>query len=991
MTFRAKITILLLVFTMFPLIIIGGGIYFYGKSTLERNAGSHLNYLAEKIVEEANTHFQNYYTSFEGLSQLSVMEGVVNNDRDGHIEAFLKDFVSQNPEIEGMEALDVQGLSVAATSANPRLKVSFSDGKLFQQAVKGVPHFSDAFFDDRLEHWIIEFAFPIYASGNKDQVIGVLRVRWNAGHIAEEAKEYASRYRLSGKGRSTEGLEMFLLNGDGVVISQVGSSENQKMIRNIFQDKDFLKEVEGQRKKGYYVKEGGHKPVGFIFDQDNLLVGYSFPKRDGDDSLVTPWGGVVTQRADIAFAAVKNLHYTILTFGVVIIFLVIGMSVIISGWLSGPLVKMAHAADQLVGGDVGVHIEYDSDDELGVLARSFNKMVEDIDHQRRGLINAQAHSDAILNSVAEAIIVIDTKGIIQEFNRGSEQIFGFKASEAIGKNVKMLMPSPYQEEHDGHLRNYMRTGKAKILGKPQRDLQGLRKDGSVFPLILGVSELVSPVRKERLFIGILMDITERKQIEEEMARMARFPDENPNPVLRIDQHGKVLYSNKAGKIVQMALDFQVGEFIGDYGFRILTEVMKEQKMKTVEIMYMDMQYSLDFLPISEYGYINIYGQNITEQRKAGYELKESEARTSSIVRAAVDGIITVNDRGSIELFNPAASRMLGYTSEEIVGKNFKKLLTDDLSDEQYSQYMTNYLMSGESKGFSVGTQEVSARHKSGRVIPVDLSLSEIVMGNGQRLFIAIIRDITERKRAEEEIHKAMVAKDEFTSMVSHELRTPLAISKEALSLLLRRKLGDVPPKQEEIIAMASANIDRLGYLINDILDATKVSAGKMTLHREMVNVIDTIKENFEGWRLKAETKHLDFQLNISSNILLMSIDKMRFMQILSNLISNAIKFTPEFGKVIFTVEDMPNMVKFIVEDSGEGMAKEDLVKIFQKFQQLKRKYGEGIQGTGLGLSITKSFVELHGGQIFVDSELGKGSTFVFTLPKVYQEDENRSS
>jgi len=261
-----------------------------------------------------------------------------------------------------------------------------------------------------------------------------------------------------------------------------------------------------------------------------------------------------------------------------------------------------------------------------------------------------------------------------------------------------------------------------------------------------------------------------------------------------------------------------------------------------------------------------------------------------------------------------------------------------------------------------------------------------LFGSHKELERRVAERTQELEKLNEELKNLNKMKSDFISAVSHELRTPLAISKEALSLLLRKKVGALSEQQEGIVSMANANIDRLGYLINDILDASKINADKMMLNKEMINVVDLVKEVFEAWQLKAKTKHIQFTLSIPEEPLMIDVDKVRFMQILSNLVSNAIKFTLESGKVDLVIEEMNDMVKFIVRDNGIGIEKEDISKIFQKFQQLQRTYGPGIQGTGLGLNITKSLVELHGGQIFFNSEVGKGTTFAFTIPKKRNKD-----
>jgi PAS domain S-box-containing protein len=680
------------------------------------------------------------------------------------------------------------------------------------------------------------------------------------------------------------------------------------------------------------------------------------------------------------FLPVRQPGSAMIEITLLIILCALAVAAKISGGLVKPVMEMVSVAEQIAKGNIDARVEYAFNDEFGNLANALNKMTENLKAQKVQLLAEKTYVNTLFNAAGESIVIIDTKGTIEVFNRAAEMMFGYKAEEVVGQNVKLLMPSPYREEHDIYLDNYQHTKRSKIIGKGRREVEGVCKDGTIFPIDITISEAVLPDTGRSVYIGMMQNIFEYKKAAKEMESVARFPNESPHPVLRLGKDGTILYANKASQTLLHGWGRKAGDVAREYWCKIISNVLETGKNKEIEAASDESILLLTFVPFPDYEYVNIYGLDITERKKVNLELRESGARISSIVKAAVDGIITVDDKGIIQLFNPAAGKILGYQAEEVVGKSARVLMPVELDRTEYEHYLSNYVRAGEEKVIG-GSQEVSGRHKNGSIIPLDLSLSEMIMSNGKRLFIGIVRDISQRKRAEEEIKRAMAAKDDFTSMVSHELRTPLAISKEALSLILRRKVGAVPPQQEEILSMASANIDRLGYLINDILDATKVSAGKMTLNREMINVIDLVKENYEGWKLKAETKHINFTLDVMEGTLVIYIDRVRFMQILSNLISNAIKFTPEFGSVDVILEEMTSIVKFSVKDTGLGISSEDMPKIFQKFQQLQRVYGPGMQGTGLGLNITKSLVELHGGQISVDSEFGKGTMFVFTIPK----------
>lgn len=240
------------------------------------------------------------------------------------------------------------------------------------------------------------------------------------------------------------------------------------------------------------------------------------------------------------------------------------------------------------------------------------------------------------------------------------------------------------------------------------------------------------------------------------------------------------------------------------------------------------------------------------------------------------------------------------------------------------------------------------------------------------------REIRQREAAER-------LKDEFVSTVSHELRTPLAITKEGVGLLLDRLAGDITEKQEKILKTASGNIDRLARIINDLLDISKIEAGKMRLDRGRVDLRETVDTVVESIRPLAEHKGLELKTDMPEDPLDVYVDRDRLIQVLNNLVGNALKFTQK-GSVVVTVGSGPNgMVECAIEDTGVGIAPEDVKRVFDKFTQFGRVHGAGLKGTGLGLAISKNIVELHGGHIEARSEIDKGTTFTFVLPEYSSE------
>ena len=244
----------------------------------------------------------------------------------------------------------------------------------------------------------------------------------------------------------------------------------------------------------------------------------------------------------------------------------------------------------------------------------------------------------------------------------------------------------------------------------------------------------------------------------------------------------------------------------------------------------------------------------------------------------------------------------------------------------------------------------------------------------------------DKKRLEEELResneklKQMYAiKSEFTSMVSHELRTPLTAIKEGIAIVLDGAAGEINAEQREILDIAKRNVDRLNRLINDVLDFSKLESKKLVFKINRGNINEIIDEVMSIQRPVAEEKGLYLRAELDPDIPRIEFDPDRINQVLNNLVTNAIKFTSA-GGITISVSKRENTIIVCVKDTGEGIKKDDLPKLFQKFQQLSRRNQRGIVGTGLGLAICKQIIEQHGGRIWVESQYGRGSEFKFVLP-----------
>lgn len=224
-------------------------------------------------------------------------------------------------------------------------------------------------------------------------------------------------------------------------------------------------------------------------------------------------------------------------------------------------------------------------------------------------------------------------------------------------------------------------------------------------------------------------------------------------------------------------------------------------------------------------------------------------------------------------------------------------------------------------------------------------------------------------------------KDELISVVSHELRTPLSIIKEGIGLTLEEVAGKINPKQKQLLSVSKQNIERLANLINDLLDVSKIEAKKVVLHKSLLNIVPFIRQCVLSFQNIARGKKISLECKLPDKAISVFMDPDKITQVLHNLISNALKFTKAGGRITVTAEEHPAAIRVNISDTGVGISKNNLAKLFNKFTQFGRTYGPGEKGTGLGLAICKGLVELHGGRIWAESNVGKGTRFSFTIPR----------
>ena len=337
-------------------------------------------------------------------------------------------------------------------------------------------------------------------------------------------------------------------------------------------------------------------------------------------------------------------------------------------------------------------------------------------------------------------------------------------------------------------------------------------------------------------------------------------------------------------------------------------------------------------------------------------------QTESIIRSIAEGLVVVNNKGEILLMNPVAKELLG-----VKGKDKSKTNLKNLGDE--------YLLS--LKDSSKEKQEIvvqSSKDDTKKVLRTSNAVIE--NENGKTVgMVSVLSDITKQRELEK-------MKSDFVSSVSHELRTPLISIQKSVDLMLSKAAGPLTKEQENFLNISQNNLERLTHLINDILDLSKVESKKMKLELKPTRAEKVINDACESLKSWADSKSIKIDKIIADNLPDIDMDSLRIIQVLNNLIGNAIKFTPQNGLITVKAQltQQKDNIEISVSDNGIGIEGKNLDKVFDKFQQVDNRVATDISGTGLGLFITKELIALHGGEIWVESKKDEGTKFTFTIP-----------
>ncbi|MBI5873072.1 MAG: PAS domain S-box protein [Candidatus Omnitrophica bacterium] len=369
-----------------------------------------------------------------------------------------------------------------------------------------------------------------------------------------------------------------------------------------------------------------------------------------------------------------------------------------------------------------------------------------------------------------------------------------------------------------------------------------------------------------------------------------------------------------------------------------------------------------------------------ELSKTNRRLSIEKERSDEVMRHLADGLVVVDKEGKVIMMNPAAEKLLGRETKEAVGRS----LVEGLKEEHLLAVAKGPL---DDKDETRITKEIEVNSKDDTTKRILRASSAVVENEDGKTvgMVSVLSDITHEKEVEE-------MKSHFVSLVTHELRTPVVAIQKSLELILSRTTGQINEDQERFLSISKFNLERLNRLINDLLDMSKLEAGKMTLtpmEFDLNEVASEVRVSLVSW---AKDKDITLNLDLTKGPIVVNADRDRITQVLVNLVGNALKFTPSKGAVTVILNPVESKegvcvepcVEVSVADTGIGIDPKDFKRIFNKFEQISLVSPAGSGGSGLGLPIAKEIVDLHGGTIWVESQKGKGSIFIFVIPRQFK-------
>jgi len=543
-----------------------------------------------------------------------------------------------------------------------------------------------------------------------------------------------------------------------------------------------------------------------------------------------------------------------------------------------------------------------------------------------------------------------------------------------------------------HIRQALETG-----GPWTVECRIRRYDGAVRWIMATGSRLREEDGEQPKMAGIVQDITGRKQDEAEL----RASEERYRQVLASMSEGYAILSPDwtylfVNKVNAQQAHSTPEDMVGRNMLEVIPGVekspffeayrrcMEERTPQRVESAFTYEDGSLAWFeavaePVAEG--ISVRAQNITARKRSEHALRESEELVRTIAENSTQALVMMNEGGYATYWNPALLAMTGYTAEELRSMPLHDLIHHHYPDGRPYPMAECPIDRALPENFEVRAHEDLFFRKDGTAFPVLCAASPVMKGGKSVGTVVEVRDVTERKHAEEALREAHRRKDHFLAVLSHELRNPLAPIKNSLYILGRvAPGGDQARKALDVI---ERQVDQLTNLVDDLLDLTRIARGKVQLERRTLELNDLVRRSLEDHLGLFERSGVRAQLELAPQPVLVDADWNRMSQVIGNLLQNAAKFTPRDGSASIVVSADPSRDQALIRvaDTGVGMAPQMVQRLFEPFAQADDTLDRSKGGLGLGLALVKQLVELHGGSVEARTGgLGAGAEFLVRLP-----------
>ncbi len=588
--------------------------------------------------------------------------------------------------------------------------------------------------------------------------------------------------------------------------------------------------------------------------------------------------------------------------------------------------------------------------------------------------------EELWDQAPDAIVAVAPDGCILHWNRAAETIFGFTPAEAVGQNIDLIASDDPADEATGDLSVYESVRR--------------RKDGALVHVSVSSKALRDGDGRVRYVILTQKDVTHLKLMRDAKLVEAKFRDlleSIPDAIVIVNVTGRmVLVNSRAERIFGHARSALIGtpvEMLLPARFRAGQGALRHSPFmphgsrtagSTVELFGLHRDGAEFPVEISSSPLYTEEGVMVMSAVRDITDRKRAEQKFRDLLESAPDAMVIVARDGKIALVNSQTERLFGYRRGELLGQAVETLVPQRFHDK-HPAHRAQFFVQPRARAMGEGLQ-LHGRRKDGSEFPVEISLSPIETEDGL-LIASAIRDVTERRRHEEALQQANRAKSAFLANMSHELRTPLNGIIGFSELLIDEKAGPLNARQREYLGDVLNSGRHLLGLINDVLDLSKVEAGRMELHPETFDLNAALAEVCAALSPSADKRNIRIRAQVAPALGSVTLDRHKLMQVLYNLVSNAVKFNGEGGEVrIVALIEPPAVLRMQVIDSGMGMHPQDLGKLFVEFQQLDSGATRRHGGTGLGLALTKKIIEFQGGGIEVESIWQEGSTFTVRLP-----------